>query len=601
MAVKLVIWDLDETFWKGTLSEGKVAPVPGNLELVRALAGRGIMNSVVSKNDREEAMGVLTLWQIAEYFVFPRIAWAPKGMAVRELLQDMGLRAENVLFIDDNPSNLEEVKFYNKGITCVPPSYVMEQDILSMDAFQGKDDIGLSRLRHYRVLEERIGMKQAYASNEEFLRASDIRLTICHDCLKYLDRLEELVQRTNQLNYTKNRMGKQELEALMKDSESECAYIMVRDAFGDYGIVGFYAKKDNQLIHFLFSCRVLNFGIENYLYRKLGRPKLEISGEVATPLSDKDVDWVMEVDGWEEENTADAGMPPNRKLLMVGGCDLEQASRYLESKYGIDKEFATIIEGQPIRRSDTCQLVNAASLDKETKEELCERLPFYAHGVSFGTKIFSGKYEVILLSVVDDYIRGMYRHKEKGFLIGYGSYWGQEEELLELSEKQRRYLQDNFIFIGKEDTATFKDNLRKILGLVGSKAKVILVNGAEIDVSEWIGQERCARNQEMNAAVDEIVKEFANACLLDMRKLIVSKGMLTRRDNRHFNRQAYYRMAQEMIQIMESFGSTKGCVRKKGIAQAGMEDCFRRIIRKVKKLCILYGNCHTGGGHRHTE
>ena len=42
--VRLVIWDLDETFWKGTLSEGGIEEyVQANHDLVVALARRGIV------------------------------------------------------------------------------------------------------------------------------------------------------------------------------------------------------------------------------------------------------------------------------------------------------------------------------------------------------------------------------------------------------------------------------------------------------------------------------------------------------------------------------------------------------------------------------
>ena len=54
--VKLVVWDLDETFWKGTLSEEGITPIIGNIELVKQLAQRGIISSVCSKNDHGSAM-----------------------------------------------------------------------------------------------------------------------------------------------------------------------------------------------------------------------------------------------------------------------------------------------------------------------------------------------------------------------------------------------------------------------------------------------------------------------------------------------------------------------------------------------------------------
>jgi hypothetical protein len=57
--VKVVIWDLDDTFWSGTLSEGGVGAIERNLEVVRALADRGIVSSICSKNDPDDAQARL--------------------------------------------------------------------------------------------------------------------------------------------------------------------------------------------------------------------------------------------------------------------------------------------------------------------------------------------------------------------------------------------------------------------------------------------------------------------------------------------------------------------------------------------------------------
>ena len=54
-SIKLVIWDLDDTFWKGTLSEGPIEAIPENIHLVQALARRGIISSICSKNDFQAA------------------------------------------------------------------------------------------------------------------------------------------------------------------------------------------------------------------------------------------------------------------------------------------------------------------------------------------------------------------------------------------------------------------------------------------------------------------------------------------------------------------------------------------------------------------
>lgn len=52
--LKLVIWDLDDTFWTGTLSEGEIKTIPENMQVINTLVDHGVMNSICSKNDFEK-------------------------------------------------------------------------------------------------------------------------------------------------------------------------------------------------------------------------------------------------------------------------------------------------------------------------------------------------------------------------------------------------------------------------------------------------------------------------------------------------------------------------------------------------------------------
>ena len=53
--IKLIIWDLDDSFWSGTLSEGAVSAIQSNIEIVKNLTKQGVVNSVCSKNDKVSA------------------------------------------------------------------------------------------------------------------------------------------------------------------------------------------------------------------------------------------------------------------------------------------------------------------------------------------------------------------------------------------------------------------------------------------------------------------------------------------------------------------------------------------------------------------
>ena len=49
--IKLVVWDLDDTFWQGTISEETVEIPEENRALLKTLTDIGIVNSICSKND----------------------------------------------------------------------------------------------------------------------------------------------------------------------------------------------------------------------------------------------------------------------------------------------------------------------------------------------------------------------------------------------------------------------------------------------------------------------------------------------------------------------------------------------------------------------
>ena len=65
--IKLVIWDLDDTFWAGTLSEGGGDAIEANIACLRTLVDRGIMNSISSKNDFDKAMKYLDQAQASAF------------------------------------------------------------------------------------------------------------------------------------------------------------------------------------------------------------------------------------------------------------------------------------------------------------------------------------------------------------------------------------------------------------------------------------------------------------------------------------------------------------------------------------------------------
>ena len=96
--LKLVIWDLDETFWEGTIDDGDVPVIPDeHIALIKTLIDHGIVNSICSKNDKDKVKAILIEKGIWDLFVFPSIDWSAKGNRIKGMLNEMQRKEEGRL------------------------------------------------------------------------------------------------------------------------------------------------------------------------------------------------------------------------------------------------------------------------------------------------------------------------------------------------------------------------------------------------------------------------------------------------------------------------------------------------------------------------
>ena len=104
--VRLVVWDLDETFWRGTLTEGGIEYQRAAHDIVIELARRGIISSICSKNTLEDVQAILTREGLWDYFVFPSINWEPKGARLAALVAEVRCIGEPLADDTFAPSDL---------------------------------------------------------------------------------------------------------------------------------------------------------------------------------------------------------------------------------------------------------------------------------------------------------------------------------------------------------------------------------------------------------------------------------------------------------------------------------------------------------------
>ncbi len=556
--IKLVIWDLDETFWSGVLGEGTVRYDQANHDLVVELTNRGVMNSICSKNDFEKVKAFIESTGLWSYFVFPKIAWSPKGELIAKILEEMQLRAENVLFVDDNHQNLQEALFYSPNLQLAGPDQIAA--MRTWPALAGKDDRSHSRLKQYKVLEAKAVDQRALASNnDEFLRRSEIKVRIERDCAGELERAHELIARTNQLNYTKNRCSLDELRALVARPGVQSGCVFVSDRYGDYGNCGFFAVENGVMVHYTLSCRIMNMGVEHWVYHaKLGQPKLTVVGEVVTPLDPNFApDWIEEITSAPAAtpSVGDAKTRADLRILLKGGCDLEQIKGYLGQDSVFDTEFNFMSPtGMPVHREHTEILLRSNQPQVIAQYgAILDRLPFMTRG-AFDSMMLAGEHDVYIYSLLMDYTQGLYRHRGSDFVIPYGDLsqditdedtWREvlaDWERFGLNRAVLADFKERFEFLGGLSPEQFLQNLREIARRIPQDRLLLLMNGAEISTGYRFESGRLARHREMNAIVDRVVAETPNVKLIDIRHYVTLVDDLT--DSvRHYRRRKYFDLA----------------------------------------------------------
>ena len=565
--IKIVIWDLDETFWKGIFSEGPIEPISENIQLIKDLTDIGIVNSICSKNDKEPTEAKLDELGINDYFVFNSIDWNPKGQRINKMLKDMGLRAENALFIDDNHLNLEEARFFNKEIMTAMPDEI--PSLIEWVSKQEKKDLNHKRLNQYKILEEKTKEKEQIGSNEEFLLSSNIKVDINTDCENEIDRLSEMIMRTNQLNFTKNRMEKEELISLLSEDGVDAGYVTAKDRFGDYGIIGLYALKNGKLVHFLFSCRTIGMGIEQYVYAKLGHPKLEVVGTVIGEVNESDAPAWINQEGNEENQGKEKAN--DARVLVKGPCDLKALFSYIDLGKNSDAEFTFINERgvSDEQINHTTHIVEAKTLSAEQKNMLYKELPF-ADKKMYSDLIYRKKYDVVFISILNEANLGLYRRKETGEIVAF------TEEIYPLTDKKnwdgyiegkrwtggcnftKDFLEgfsNQYDFLGRITVEDFKSNLDFIRNNLPKETLMIIMLGSEtqFEQNEFAAyKDREKKHKEYNDVAREFSKDKNNTTVLDVNNYITGQESFYKNIN-HFIPKVYYEMAQDMIKLINDW------------------------------------------------
>jgi FkbH-like protein len=292
-AVKLVVVDLDDTLWRGVAAEGTLGVMEGwpmgFLESLLYLKKRGILLAILSKNNEEF---IVSNWnqivqgQIAlTDFAARKINFRSKADNLVEILQEMNLRPENAVMIDDNPVERAAIEAALPGVRVLGRHLYYLKRVLLWSSETQRSVItreSAQKTEMVRAQLERETIRQQL-SHDEFLQTLCLRLTLSvvrNTKDLQMNRALELFNKTNQFNTTGERYTLEQCHQFFA-SGRELYVLHAEDRFTQYGLVGAAWLHRNCLEHFVLSCRVLGLGIEESFLAHLAS---RLAGENETTM-----------------------------------------------------------------------------------------------------------------------------------------------------------------------------------------------------------------------------------------------------------------------------------------------------------------------------
>jgi FkbH-like protein len=284
---KLIVLDLDDTLWGGIVGDmgwenlqlGGHDPVGEAFvdfqHALKSLTQRGVLLGIVSKN--EEAVALEAIRNHPEMilglddFAGWRIDWLDKARNVAELVAELNLGLDAVVYIDDNP--FERARVAEALPQVLVPEWPEDKllytsALLNLACFNAPVISAEDRARTRMYVEDRqrTGTQAAFQSLDEWLKS--LKTTVICELLSAsnLPRATQLLNKTNQMNLSTRRLSEQALLDWSGAPTRRCWVFRATDKFGDLGLIGILSLECNttkaQVVDFVLSCRGMGRKVE---------------------------------------------------------------------------------------------------------------------------------------------------------------------------------------------------------------------------------------------------------------------------------------------------------------------------------------------------
>ena len=334
---------------------------------------------------------------------------------------------------------------------------------------------------------------------------------------------------------------------------TQAGLVRVVDRYGDYGYCGFYLttmrRGTTRLRHFCFSCRILNMGVERWLYDRLGQPPVKIKGDVLADLSDESrVDWISDSLATPAivERRADK---TKRGVLIRGSCNVVPLLHYftMDTEEAIG-EFNDVRDAISVRTDHS--LILRYAIEGVTPEQMSILCQLGYQPADFETKFatLDSSWLRILASWIDAHDI-VYRHRETGLLIPFDTRGSgikrrrraaldpdgpEAAQLPQAARNAMRFLHTEFESVGALAEEEHARTLDVIFESVPQGGRIFVLGAPQQDNSQ--SSRSMALNSRLKAAAERHSDKVVEISVSDLIDEEEAQG------HGHFHRNTYYKL-----------------------------------------------------------
>lgn len=286
---KSIALDLDNTLWGGVI--GEVGPegielgdeTPAGMAFsdfqryLKILSQRGILLNVASKNEEAAALSGFEREDSPlkrDDFLCFEAHWNPKHTSIAKMAEALNILPDSFIFMDDNPAETELVARELPEVTVIQAAQpensirLVDRSGLFETSALSADDV--KRGEMYRQNVERQQLEQNFGNYEEYLHSLDMTASIGPFKQEQVERITQLINKTNQFNLTTRRYTQAETSNISNNDAAITIAGRLLDKFGDNGITSaIIATSEGTCLTidlWIMSCRVFKRHLEYAMF-----------------------------------------------------------------------------------------------------------------------------------------------------------------------------------------------------------------------------------------------------------------------------------------------------------------------------------------------